>query len=76
MSRVFEYVQIAKSFPIKWVAEDGRVVSVDNAKPTREKDGGFFSKGRTINIFCGDSEQIRKVNILTIVELNGMEVYI
>ncbi len=69
-SQLFEYVQTVKRFSITWVAEDGSKVAVPTAECT-----SFHSSGKTMNIKCLQSGQIRKVNRLTIVEINGMEVF-
>ena len=68
-SQIFEYTQLNKKFSITWVAEDGRKIFVPEAKIT-----SFHSSGRTLNIMCLASGQIRKVVRLSIIEINGMEV--
>lgn len=68
-SKIFEYIQLKKNFSITWVAEDGRKIFVPDAQVT-----SFHSSGRTLNIKCRTSGQIRKVVRLSIIELNGMEV--
>lgn len=69
-SQIFEYVQSVKEFSITWIAEDGKKIFVTQAKVT-----SFHSSGRTMNIECIASGQINKVVRLTVVELNGMEVF-
>lgn len=68
-SSIFEYAQTKGTFSITWVAEDGRKIFVPEAAVT-----SFHSKGKTLNIKCLASGQIRKVVRLSIIELNGMEV--
>lgn len=72
ISKIFELAQTLKRFSITWVAEDGRKVYVPDAAFT---SGGFYSKGRTMNIVCLASGEVRKVKIETIIELNGQEVF-
>lgn len=69
-SQLFEYVQTVKKISITWVAEDGRKVFVPDAECT-----SFHSSGKTMNVKCLQSGEIRKVNRLTIIEINGMEVF-
>ena len=69
-SQIFEDVQSVKEFSITWIAEDGRKIFVPQAKVT-----SFHSSGRTMNIECIASGKINKVVRLTVVELNGMEVF-
>jgi hypothetical protein len=73
ISKIFELAQVQKQFSITWVAEDGHRVIVPEAKFT---SGGFYSKGRTMNIMCVQSGEVRKVKIDTIIEFNGEEVFI
>lgn len=68
-SQIFEFVQLKQEFSITWVAEDGKKITVDRAKLT-----SFFSSGRTLNIMCVNSGEIRTVNRLTIIEIDGTEV--
>lgn len=68
-SQIFEFVQLKPEFSITWVAEDGRKITVDHAKLT-----SFHSSGRTLNVMCVNSGEIRKVNRLTIIEIDGTEV--
>lgn len=71
ISQLFEYVQTKKEFQIKWRAENGSVVNVEKARVT-----SFHSSGDTMNIECVDSKKIRKVNRLTIMEIDKMRVFI
>ena len=74
VSKIFEIAQTQKEFSITWIAEDGHRVIVNDAVFT--KDDGFYSKGRTMNILCRNSGEVRTVKIDTIVEFNGVEVFI
>ncbi len=69
--RLFEYVQAKKEFSIKWRAENGEIIEVDRARMT-----SFHSSGNTMNIECLESHLIRKVNRLTIIEIDKMRVFI
>ena len=73
-SKIFELVQIQRRFSITWVAKDGRKVFVPEAELT-QKDG-MYSKARRFNIVCLASGEVRTVNIDSIIEFNGEEVYI
>lgn len=74
VSKIFEIAQTQKEFSITWIAEDGHRVIVNDAVFT--KDDGFYAKGRTMNILCRNSGEVRTVKIDTIVEFNGVEVFI
>ena len=69
-SQLFEYVQLKKRFSITWVAEDGKKIFVPDAEIT-----SFFSSGKTMNIKCVASGLIRTVVRLTVIEIDGMEVF-
>lgn len=71
LSQLFEYVQTKKEFSITWISESGEKIFVSKARVT-----SFHSSGSTLNIECVESGQIRKVNRNTIIEIDGMEVYI
>lgn len=58
-------------FSLKFVAEDGQVISIPRCVCT-----SFHSAGRTLNIKLCDSGEIRKVVRLSIIELNGKQLYI
>lgn len=73
VSKIFELAQIQKKFSITWVAEDGRRIFVPEAAFTK---GGFYSKGRSMNIVCTASGEVRTVKVDTIIEFNGEEVFI
>lgn len=73
VSKIFELAQTLGRFSIAWVAEDGHRVIVPDARLTA---GGFHSTGRTMNIVCSGSGEIRTVKIDTMVEFAGKEVFI
>ena len=82
-SKIFELVQLQKRFSITWVAEDGRKIFVPDAELSNKKEDdsfgpkdGMYSKGRRFNIVCLQSGEVRTVNIDSIIEFNGEEVYI
>lgn len=68
-SRIFEIAKLHQEISLKWVAEDGSVITVDKAIPT-----SFHGEGVTFNIKVLPSGEIRKVNRFTVVEINGEEV--
>lgn len=72
LSKIFELAQVHKRFSVTWVAEDGRKVFVPEARLT---DGGFYSKGRRMNIVCVASGEVRTVKVDSIIEFNGEEVF-
>lgn len=69
-SQLFEYVETVKKFSITWIAEDGRKIFIPVAECT-----SFHSSGKTMNVKCLTNGEIRKVNRLTIIEINGIEVF-
>lgn len=73
VSKIFELAQVVKRFSIAWVSESGRRIYIDDAVFT---SGGYYSLGRTMNIRCVASGEIRKVKVDTIIEFNGQEVFI
>lgn len=73
ISKIFELVQLQRRFSITWVAEDGRKIFVPDAELTKD---GMYSKGHRFNIVCLASGEIRTVNIDSIIEFNGEEVFI
>lgn len=82
-SKIFELVQLQKRFSITWVAEDGRKIFVPDAELCNKNEDdsfgpkdGMYSKGRRFNIVCLQSGEVRTVNIDSIIEFNGEEVYI
>lgn len=68
-ARIFEIAKLQKEISLKWVAEDGGIVTVDHAIPT-----SFHGEGVTFNIKVLPSGEIRKVNRFTVIEINGEEV--
>ena len=68
-SRIFEIAKARKEISLKWVAEDGSLISVEQAIPT-----SFHGNGVTFNIKILPSGEIRKVNRFTVTEINGEEV--
>lgn len=78
LSKVFELVQVLDEFSITWVAEDGRRIIVPRAvfSGKKKKRDRFYSRGRSFNIICLPSMEIRKVKLETIIEINGLEVFI
>ena len=83
ISKIFELVQLQRRFSITWVAEDGRKIFVPDAELINKNDentdkpkDGMYSKGRRFNIVCLASGEIRTVNIDSIIEFNGEEVFI
>jgi len=71
VSKIFEVVQCHDTFSLSWVSSSGELVKVDECRCT-----SFFSGGKTMNVLLPQSKMVRKVNRLTIVELNGQEVFI
>ena len=69
-SQLFEYVQAHKEFAITWIKESGQKVFIPRACVT-----SFFSSGLTMNIKSLNSNEILKVNRLTVIEIDGMEVF-
>ncbi len=69
-SKLFEYVETVKKISITWIAEDGRKIFIPDAEYT-----SFHSSGITMNVKCLTNGEIKKVNRLTIIEINGMEVF-
>lgn len=68
-SKICEIAKLKKEISLKWVAENGELISVDKAVPT-----SFHGNGTTFNIKLIPSGEIRKVNRYTVVEINGEEV--
>ena len=54
---------------LKWISEQGEVIAVDKCVPT-----SFHGEGTTFNIKIIPSGEIRTVNRLTVIEINGEEV--
>ncbi len=68
-SRIFEIAKARREISLKWVAEDGSIVTVEHAIPT-----SFHGEGVTFNVKILPSGEIRKVNRFTVIEINGEEV--
>lgn len=68
-ARIFEIAKVHNVISLKWVAEDGSIVTVERAVPT-----SFHGEGVTFNIKVLPSGEIRKVNRFTVIEINGEEV--
>ncbi len=82
-SKIFEYIQLQKRFSITWYAKDGHIVFVPQAELANKNEAdsgkpkdGMYSKGRRLNIVCIPSGEVRTVNIDSIVEINGEEVFL
>lgn len=71
VSKIFELVQVHKSFSLQFVTATGELVTVDECSCT-----SFHSAGKTMNIRIASSGQFRKVNRKTITQFNGEEVFI
>lgn len=68
-SRICDIARLQKEISLKWVAEDGRIITVEKCVPT-----SFHSDGNTFNVKLIPSGEIRKVNRVTVIEINGEEV--
>ena len=68
-NKICDIALLKKEISLKWVAENGEVISVDKAIPT-----SFHGEGTTFNIMILPSREIRNVNRFTVVEINGEEV--
>ena len=68
-AKIFEIAKLHQQISLKWVAEDGEIISVEKAIPI-----SFHGEGVTFNIKLIPSGEIRKVNRFTVIELNGEEV--
>lgn len=71
VSKVFEVVQLLKTFSLKFVSKTGELVSIEKCSCT-----SFHSSGRTMNVRLPESGLVRKVVRKSIVKLNGEEVFI
>ena len=70
-SKLFELVQIHKSFSLAFVAKNGELVKLDECRCT-----SWNSLGKTMNVLITASGLVRKVNRKTIVNFNGEEVFL
>lgn len=68
-NKICEIAKLKQEISLKWVAESGEVISVDKCVPT-----SFHGNGSTFNIKILPSGEIRKVNRMTVIEINGEEV--
>jgi len=68
-SKICDLAKLKKEISLKWVSKEGEVISVEHAIPT-----SFHGDGLTFNIKILPSGEIRKVNRLTVIEINGEEV--
>lgn len=58
-------------FSIKFVSSGGEVIHIDRCICT-----SFHSAGQTMNVKLCESEEIRKINRYTIIEINGQELHL
>ena len=68
VSKIHTLVETIKEFSIKWISEQGEVISCDRCIFT-----SFHGKGSTFNIML-PSREVRTVNRYTLLEFNGEEV--
>ena len=68
-SKICDIAKLKSTISLKWIAENGELISVDKAVPT-----SFHGNGTTFNIKLIPSGEIRKVNRYTVTEINGEEV--
>lgn len=68
-NKICEIAKLKQEISLKWVAESGEVISVEKCVPT-----SFHGNGSTFNIKILPSGEIRKVNRMTVIEINGEEV--
>lgn len=71
ISDLHRFIQSDPEFSLKFVAENGELIVVDRCACT-----SFHSQGHTLNIKLIPSGRIRKVVRITILEINGKELYI
>lgn len=69
VSKISEIVRRLPVFSITWVAADGELVHIEQCRMT-----SFHGSGDTMNVMILASGEVRKVNRLTMTELNGEEV--
>ena len=70
-SKLFELVQVLKTFSLQWVSGSGELVKVDECRCT-----SWHSSGKTMNVLIPASGLVRKVNRKTITAINGKEVFL
>ncbi|MBO6168504.1 MAG: hypothetical protein J6O51_00880 [Bacteroidales bacterium] len=68
-NKICDFAKLKKQISLKWVAESGELITVEQAVVT-----SFHGNGSTFNIKVLPSGEIRKVNRLTVMEINGEEV--
>ena len=68
LKRVGKKIIEQPTFSLCFVADDGRLVEVDECICT-----SAFHRNRTINIRIASSGEIRKVRTITIIRYNGVE---
>ncbi len=59
------------AFSLRFVAADGEVVHIPRCVCS-----SWYSRGSTMNIKVCESGQVRKINRVTIIEVNGKEAYL
>lgn len=69
VSKIHEIVKLKKEISISWVATSGEIIHCEKCVVT-----SFHGNGQTFNVKIFPSEEIRKVNRYSVVELNGEEV--
>lgn len=70
-NQICEIAKMQKVVSLKWVSKEGELICVDKAAIT-----SFHGAGMTFNIKILSSGEVRSVNRLTVVELNGEEVFV
>lgn len=71
MSKIGALAEEHRTLSLRWVTADGSIAAVEDAVVTSR-----HSAGNTINIRIPASGQIRKVNLATVIEINGEEVMV
>lgn len=69
ISKIHILAETLKEFSIAFIEESGKRVHLSRVALT-----SFHSSGRTMNIICLDSREIRTIIRVTIIEFNGEEV--
>lgn len=69
VSKIHEIVKMKQDFSISWVTSSGEIIRCEKCVAT-----SFHANGQTFNVKIFPSEQIRKVNRYSVIELNGEEV--
>lgn len=67
--KIADFAKLKSRISLKWVSATGEVIEVGEAAIT-----SFHGSGDTFNIKILPSGEIRTVNRLTVIELNGEEV--